>query len=60
MGMDKLKQRLFESDRHMELKLRLAAKKVGLGNGEAAMAGFAFMELPERKLLRLIERVRRL
>lgn len=58
--MAKKKKRLFEYDRRMELRLRLAAKRAGepLLSGNQ---GGLLIELPEKDLLdRLIDRVRRL
>lgn len=57
--MNAKQKRLFETDRRMELKLRLAAKRADTGEptGTGPLSG----EVPERELLtRLINRVRRL
>jgi hypothetical protein len=61
--MNQSKQRLFEADRRMELKLRLAAKRAAAIPAEPANGAYALFELPDLphgKLLRLIERVRKL
>ena len=58
--MPKGNRRLFETDRRMELKLRLAAKRASIAEPATAAA----LELegpPDRQVLsKLIERVRRL
>ena len=57
--MDLRQKRLFETDRHMELKLRLSAKRAG--TEELEETGPLALDLPERELVkRLIERVRNL
>ncbi len=60
MAPKKIDRRLFEYDRRMELKLRLAAKRAT----EPARGDLALPELgplPEREVVdRLIEKVRRL
>jgi hypothetical protein len=58
--MNKKKQRMFECDRRMELRLRLAAKKIGKHSYPSSLAG-VMAGPPEREILdRLIERVRSL
>ncbi|MGH2626700.1 MAG: hypothetical protein ACRDHY_08635 [Anaerolineales bacterium] len=59
--------RLFETDRRMELKLRLAAKRaaefekaVGLSQRWEGQILEEVLEVPEGELKRLIERVRSL
>jgi|MudIll2142460700_1097286.scaffolds.fasta_scaffold1294562_2 hypothetical protein len=53
-------KRLFELDRRMELKLRLAAKKAN-NQGQTGGLGLDLEGLPERQVVtRLIEKVRRL
>jgi hypothetical protein len=53
-------QRLFDYDRRIELKLRLAAKRAAETPTTGVFAG-VFGPLPPREILdRLIERVRRL
>ncbi|HSR48953.1 MAG TPA: hypothetical protein VLL77_13305 [Anaerolineales bacterium] len=57
--MNAKQRRLFETDRRMELKMRLAAKRAD--NTEPTGTGPLMAEVPERELLtRLIDRVRRL
>jgi hypothetical protein len=57
--MDKEK-RLFEMDRRMELKMRLAAKKASR-QGQTGGLALDLEGLPERQVVtRLIEKVRRL
>ena len=58
---------LFEADRKMELKLRLAAKRAAdLESGSAIPQRFEgvileeILEIPQKQLMRLIERVRKL
>ena len=58
---------LFEADRKMELKLRLAAKRAAdLESGSAIHQRFEgvvleeILEIPQKQLMRLIERVRKL
>ena len=54
------KQRIFEIDRRMELRLRLAAKRLGDREGFGSIAQYIAGQ-PEREVVtRLIERVRRL
>ena len=54
------KKRIFDHDRRMELRLRLAAKKAGKPVLSGSQGGL-IIELPEKDLLdRLINRVRRL
>jgi hypothetical protein len=58
--MAKDNQRMFEQDRKMELRLRLAAKKAGAKESRAP-APQLIGELPEPEVVvRLINRVRRL
>ncbi|MCJ7676411.1 MAG: hypothetical protein MUO35_01650 [Anaerolineales bacterium] len=53
-------KRLFELDRRMELKLRLAAKKAA-NPGQTGGLALDLEGLPERQVVsRLIDRVRRL
>jgi len=55
--MAKKKRGVFEADRKMELRMRLAAKRAASGD----RAGVLSVELPERDLLgRIIARVRTL
>jgi hypothetical protein len=57
--MAKSGQRVFEVDRRMELRLRIAAKKNGSPKPLAAPAYVT--EIPKREVVeRIIERVRRL
>ena len=57
--MNTKQKRLFETDRRMELKLRLMAKRAG--TEELADTGPLALNIPERELVRrLIERVRQL
>jgi hypothetical protein len=57
--MNAKQRRLFETDRRMELKMRLAAKRAD--SIETTGTGPLMAEVPERELLtRLIDRVRRL
>ena len=57
--MNTKQKRLFDTDRRMELKLRLLAKRAG--TEELTDAGPLALNLPERELVRrLIERVRQL
>lgn len=58
---------LFETDRRMELKLRLAAKRALELEGSSSIPQRfegqileEILEIPERELMRLIERVRKL
>ena len=58
---------LFETDRRMELKLRLAARRAAdLEGSHSIPQRFegrileGILEVPERELIRLIERVRKL
>jgi hypothetical protein len=54
------KRRIFEMDRRMEFRLRLAAKKIG-DRGPVDSLGEALILPPEREMVnRLIKRVRRL
>lgn len=54
------KQRIFEIDRRMELRLRLAAKRLGDRERFGPVAEYIAGQ-PEREVVdRLIERVRRL
>jgi hypothetical protein len=58
--MSKKDRRLFESDRRMELKLRLAASKAG-ASPRGSVAALELNGLPDRQVLtKLIDRVRRL
>ncbi|MCJ7511845.1 MAG: hypothetical protein MUO23_02610 [Anaerolineales bacterium] len=58
--MPKDNRRLFETDRRMEFKLRLAAKKASAA-GQATVAALELDGPPDRQVLsKLIERVRRL
>ena len=53
-------RRVFEMDRRMELKLRLAAKKAAI-LGQTGGLSLGLEGLPDRHLVaRIIERVRRL
>ncbi len=53
-------RRVFEVDRRMELKMRLAAKKLG-APGQTGGLSLELEGLPDRQVVaRLIERVRRL
>lgn len=53
-------KRLFEMDRRMELKMRLAAKKA-VRQGQTGGLALELEGLPERQVVtRLIEKVRRL
>ncbi len=53
-------RRLFEMDRRMEVKMRLAAKKAGR-QGQTGGLALDLEGLPERQVVtRLIEKVRRL
>jgi hypothetical protein len=53
-------KRLFEMDRRMELKMRLAAKKA-IRQGQTGGLALDLEGLPERQVVtRLIEKVRRL
>lgn len=57
--MNAKQRRLFETDRRMEVKMRLAAKRAD--GSELTGTGPLLAEVPERELLRrLIDRVRRL
>lgn len=57
--MNAKQKRLFDVDRRMELKLRLAAKRAD--DGDLAETGPLSAEVPEREMLsKLINRVRRL
>lgn len=57
--MNNKQKRLFEVDRRMELKMRLAAKRAD--DGDLVGTGPLSAEVPERETLsRLIDRVRRL
>jgi hypothetical protein len=60
--MNKANERLFETDKRMELKLRLAVNKAASGDADSGgiNALFELPDLPHGKLLRLIDRVRRL
>jgi hypothetical protein len=58
---------LFETDRRMELKLRLAARRAAELEGSPSIPQRfegqileEILEIPERELIRLIERVRKL
>jgi len=56
--MAKASKRLFETDRKMELRMRLAAKRAAQGGSKAA-AAFPPGSPPEREVLhRLIKKVR--
>ncbi len=57
MGVDK--KRLFESDRRMELKMRIAATKMGVTT-KAPPLVFKAGQIKPEVIGRLIERVRRL
>lgn len=58
--MNEKQRRIFEVDRHMELRLRLVAKQAELGDASGGTSPLN-PELPERELVsRLIARVRRL
>ena len=53
-------RKVFETDRRMELRLRLAAKKAKTFNGPVLVPNYA-SRIPEREIVtRIIERVRRL
>jgi hypothetical protein len=56
--MPKENRRLFETDRKMELRLRLAAKKAAVQAQANGSVAIEMEPLPERQVLdRLIERV---
>jgi len=56
--MTKASKRLFETDRKMELRMRLAAKRAVDGNGKSP-ASLTMSGPPEREVLdRLIKKVR--
>lgn len=58
--MPKDNRRLFETDRRMELKMRLAAKRASAA-GPATAVALEMEGMPDRQVLsKLIERVRRL
>jgi hypothetical protein len=58
--MNQRRKKVFEVDRRMELRLRLAAKKAKVGSKPIAMPQYSH-RIPEREVVtRLIERVRRL
>ncbi len=58
--MAKKKKGVFEADRKMELRMRLAAKRAASGD-RAGIPSYLSVELPERDLLgRIIARVRTL
>jgi hypothetical protein len=58
--MSKSRKRVFEVDRRMELRLRLAAKNAGLNEREAFVPLYA-SGVHERDVInRIIERVRKL
>lgn len=58
--MNKRSRKMFETDRRMELRLRLAAKKVKTLKGPVLVPQYA-NRIPEREIVtRIIERVRRL
>ncbi len=58
--MAKKKQGVFEADRRMELRMRLAAKRAGDGNYRSG-EGSIPIEIPKADTLnRLIERVERI
>ncbi len=58
--MSKSRKRVFEVDRRMELRLRLAAKKAQSNKKEILVPLYA-TGVPEREVVhRIIERVRRL
>jgi hypothetical protein len=58
--MSESRRRVFEVDRRMELRLRLAAKKAESNKKEAFVPLYA-SGIPEREVVhRIIERVRRL
>lgn len=60
MGKPKRKQRVFEEDKKIELKLRLAAKRAAL-TGKAESKIWVYEGPPEPEIVgRLIERVRSL
>lgn len=60
MATKAIERRLFEVDRKMELKLRLAAKKAAHPSRPEPMS-LDFLPLPERELVeRLLDRVREL
>jgi hypothetical protein len=59
--MPKDNRRLFESDRKMEVRLRLAAKKAAVQAQPRTVVAIEMEPMPERQVLdRLIERVRQL
>lgn len=58
--MSKVKRKIFETDRRMELRLRLAAKRIGNGRSQGSLSELV-PQIPEPEVLdRLIQRVRRL
>jgi hypothetical protein len=60
MATNAIQRRLFEADRRMELKLRLAAKRAARPGREIGVP-LDFVELPEKDVLaRLIDKVRRM
>jgi hypothetical protein len=59
--MPKDNRRMFESDRKMEVRLRLAAKKATVQAQSHGIVAIEMEPMPERQILdRLIERVRQL
>lgn len=58
--MNQRRKKVFETDRRMELRLRLAAKKANVVSKPISMPQYQH-RIPEREVVtRLIERVRRL
>jgi hypothetical protein len=58
--MSKVKRKIFETDRRMELRLRLAAKQIGIERSQGSLSEI-LMRPPEPEVLdRLIQRVRSL
>jgi hypothetical protein len=58
--MSKGRKRVFEVDRRMELRLRLAAKNAGLKEKEALVPLYASGVHEREVISRIIERVRKL
>lgn len=60
MASKAIERRLFEVDRRMELKMRLAAKRAGQASRQQVLP-LDFAALPEREVVeRLLDRVRSL
>jgi hypothetical protein len=58
--MSKSRKRVFEVDRRMELRLRLAAKNAGLKEKEAFVPLYASGVHEQEVVYRIIERVKKL